>query len=60
MLQPPVSGLYTFYMTCEDECEMWLEEADQPTDSDEDDMDNKEEVLRAKLATKTGRLKWDE
>jgi len=59
-LQPPVSGLYTFYITCEDECELWLEEANQPVVSDEDEIDNKDTGLLAKLATRTGRLKWDE
>lgn len=59
MLQPAASGFYTFYMTCEDECELWLKEANKPTLNDEPDMDN-EGILLAKLPKRTGRLKWDE
>ncbi|CAH3132158.1 unnamed protein product, partial [Porites lobata] len=50
-IQPPVTGMYTFYITCEDECELWLNRVNQP---------DSEEVLAAKLTMKTGRLKWDE
>ena len=59
ILQPAVSGLYTFYMTCEDECELWLKEADEPTLNDERAADN-EGKLVVKLPTRTERLMWNE
>lgn len=59
MLQPAVSGWYTFYMTCEDECELWINEANEPILNDQSEMEQEGE-LTAKLPTKTGRLKWDE
>ncbi|XP_078360980.1 uncharacterized protein LOC144645322 [Oculina patagonica] len=58
-IQPAVNGLYTFYMTCEDECELWLKEANEPTLNDEREAESEGELL-AKLPTKTERLKWDE
>jgi len=58
-IQPAVSGWYTFYITCEDECELWINEANEPILNDQSEMD-KEGELTAKLPTKTGRLKWDE
>lgn len=59
MLQPAVSAWYTFYITCEDECELWINEANEPILNDQSEMDQEAE-LTAKLPTKTGRLKWDE
>ena len=59
MLQPVVSGWYTFFMTCEDECELWINEANEPILNDEGEMDQEGE-LTAKLPTRTGLLKWDE
>lgn len=59
ILQPAVSGWYTFYMTCEDECELWINEANEPILNDQSEMDQEGE-LTAKLPTKAGRLKWDE
>jgi len=59
MLQSAVSGWYTFYITCEDECELWINEANEPILNDQSEMDQEGE-LTAKLPTKTGRLKWDE
>lgn len=59
MLQPAVSGWYIFYMTCEDECELWINEANEPILNDQSEMEQEGE-LTAKLPTKTGRLKWDE
>lgn len=46
-------------MTCEDECELWLEEAKEPTPNDEHETVNEGELL-IKLPTRTERLKWDE
>ena len=47
-------------MTCEDECELWINEANEPTLNDQLSEVNQEGELAAKLPTKTGRLKWDE
>ena len=59
ILQPAESGWYTFYMTCEDECELWISEANEPILNDQSEMVQEGE-LNAKLPTKAGRLKWDE
>lgn len=60
-IKVPESGNYTFYMACDDSCELWLDtsQIDQP--SSENDNEETGKVLLAKLPVRywTYHNQWD-
>lgn len=59
MLQFVVSGWYMFYIMCEDECELWINEVNELILNNESEMDQEGECV-VKLLIRIGCLKWDE